>query len=98
MPVACYSGSWINATASPRRIHLHPDLKSNAEDYQRSLELMLSLEADILCEGRFGVYSREEGSSGVYQAVYGVICSEGPNEFISAPRCCPTNHLVNVFP
>ena len=35
---------------------IHPDLKSNAEDYQRSLELMLSLEADILCEGHYGVY------------------------------------------
>jgi len=35
---------------------LHPDLKSNAVDYQRSLALMLSLEADILCEGHHGVY------------------------------------------
>lgn len=35
---------------------LHPDLKSNAEDYQRSLKLMLSIEADILCEGHFGVF------------------------------------------
>ena len=35
---------------------IHPDLKSNAKDYQRSLELMLSLEADILCEGHYGIY------------------------------------------
>ena len=35
---------------------IHPDLKSNAEDYQGSLELMLSLEADVLCEGHYGVY------------------------------------------
>jgi glyoxylase-like metal-dependent hydrolase (beta-lactamase superfamily II) len=35
---------------------LHPDLKSNREDYRRSLELLLSLEADILCEGHYGVY------------------------------------------
>jgi hypothetical protein len=35
---------------------LHPDLKSNAVAYQRSLALMLSLEADILCEGHHGVY------------------------------------------
>jgi hypothetical protein len=26
------------------------------EDYVKSLEFMLSLEADILCEGHFGVY------------------------------------------
>jgi glyoxylase-like metal-dependent hydrolase (beta-lactamase superfamily II) len=35
---------------------IHPDLKSNMEDYQRSLKLMLSMVADILCEGHFGVY------------------------------------------
>jgi hypothetical protein len=35
---------------------IHPDLKSNAKDYQRSLELMASLEADILCEGHYGIY------------------------------------------
>ena len=36
---------------------LHPSLLSNEKDYQNSLNLMLSLEADILCEGHFGVYS-----------------------------------------
>jgi glyoxylase-like metal-dependent hydrolase (beta-lactamase superfamily II) len=35
---------------------IHPDLKSNLADYQRSLDLLLSLEADILCEGHYGVY------------------------------------------
>jgi glyoxylase-like metal-dependent hydrolase (beta-lactamase superfamily II) len=35
---------------------LHPDLKSNQEDYRRSLEFLLALEADILCEGHYGVY------------------------------------------
>jgi glyoxylase-like metal-dependent hydrolase (beta-lactamase superfamily II) len=35
---------------------LHPDLRSNAADYRRSLELILSLEANILCEGHYGVY------------------------------------------
>lgn len=35
---------------------LHPDLKSNQEDYRQSLELLLSLEADILCEGHYGVF------------------------------------------
>ena len=31
-------------------------LLSNRKDYVKSLEFMLSLEADILCEGHFGVY------------------------------------------
>ena len=31
-------------------------LLSNREDYLRSLELLLSLEADVLCEGHFGVF------------------------------------------
>jgi glyoxylase-like metal-dependent hydrolase (beta-lactamase superfamily II) len=39
---------------------IHPDLKSNPEDYQRSLQLMLALEADILCEGHYGVYRGRE--------------------------------------
>ena len=34
---------------------LHPSLLSNRTDYLRSLELMLSLDADILCEGHYGV-------------------------------------------
>jgi hypothetical protein len=35
---------------------IHPDLRSDWSDYQRSLQLLLSLEADALCEGHFGVY------------------------------------------
>jgi len=35
---------------------LHPSLLSDEEDYRRSLQHLLSLEADILCEGHFGVY------------------------------------------
>jgi glyoxylase-like metal-dependent hydrolase (beta-lactamase superfamily II) len=35
---------------------LHPDLRSNNQDYQRSLQVLLALEADILCEGHYGVY------------------------------------------
>jgi glyoxylase-like metal-dependent hydrolase (beta-lactamase superfamily II) len=35
---------------------LDPSLLSDREDYMRSLRLLLSLEADILCEGHFGVY------------------------------------------
>ena len=34
---------------------LHPDLKSNQGDYRRSLEMILALDADILCEGHYGV-------------------------------------------
>jgi glyoxylase-like metal-dependent hydrolase (beta-lactamase superfamily II) len=29
---------------------------SNRDDYMRSLEFMISLEADILCEGHYGIY------------------------------------------
>ncbi len=35
---------------------LHPDLLSDAADYRRSLQLLLALEADVLCEGHFGIY------------------------------------------
>jgi glyoxylase-like metal-dependent hydrolase (beta-lactamase superfamily II) len=35
---------------------LHPDLLSDAALYRRSLELLLALEADVLCEGHFGVF------------------------------------------
>lgn len=35
---------------------LHPDLLSDRIRYQESLTLLLSLDADILCEGHFGVY------------------------------------------
>ena len=35
---------------------LHPNFLSNRDDYLNSLSLLLSLDADILCEGHFGVY------------------------------------------
>lgn len=35
---------------------LNDMLLSNREDYNQSLKYLLSLEADILCEGHFGVY------------------------------------------
>ncbi len=34
----------------------HEDFLSNLHDYQRSMEKLLDLEADILCEGHFGVF------------------------------------------
>jgi glyoxylase-like metal-dependent hydrolase (beta-lactamase superfamily II) len=43
---------------------IHPDLKSNLKDCQRSLELILSLDADILCEGHYGVYRGKEEVAG----------------------------------
>ncbi len=39
---------------------LHPSLLSNRTDYLRSLELMISLEADILCEGHYGIIKGEK--------------------------------------
>jgi glyoxylase-like metal-dependent hydrolase (beta-lactamase superfamily II) len=39
---------------------LHSSLLSNKEDYLYSLRLLLSLEADILCEGHYGVYEGRE--------------------------------------
>ena len=35
---------------------IHPSLLSNSEDYHRSLKRLLSIGADILCEGHYGVY------------------------------------------
>jgi len=35
---------------------LHDELLSSREDYMTSLKFLLSLEADILCEGHFGIY------------------------------------------
>lgn len=34
--------------------------KSAPEDYRKSLEFMLGLGADILCEGHFGVFKGKE--------------------------------------
>ncbi len=40
---------------------LDKTLLSNKEDYLRSLQLLLSLEADILCEGHYGIFKGKEG-------------------------------------
>jgi len=41
---------------------LHSDLLSNAADYRASLQKLLDLDADILCEGHYGVFTdKEEG-------------------------------------
>jgi glyoxylase-like metal-dependent hydrolase (beta-lactamase superfamily II) len=39
---------------------LHPSLLSNEGEYRDSLNLLLSLEADVLCEGHYGVYRGKE--------------------------------------
>ena len=39
---------------------LNDVLKSNRDDYIQSLEFLLSLDSDILCEGHFGVYFGKE--------------------------------------
>ncbi len=35
---------------------IHPALLSDSKAYQMSLEKILNLNADVLCEGHFGVY------------------------------------------
>ena len=39
---------------------LHPSLLSDRSQYRDSLKFPLNLEADILCEGHFGVYKGRE--------------------------------------
>lgn len=39
---------------------LHPSLLSDFTDYQMSLKKILDLDADILCEGHFGIYRGKE--------------------------------------
>jgi glyoxylase-like metal-dependent hydrolase (beta-lactamase superfamily II) len=39
---------------------LDPSLLSNREDYMKSLNLLLSMEADVLCEGHFGIFRGKE--------------------------------------
>lgn len=35
---------------------INPLILSDPDEYQRSLKLLISIEADILCEGHFGIY------------------------------------------
>jgi glyoxylase-like metal-dependent hydrolase (beta-lactamase superfamily II) len=35
---------------------LHPSLLSDADDYRASLQRLIDLDADVLCEGHFGIY------------------------------------------
>lgn len=35
---------------------LHPDLLSDPQDYRESLRRLVAMEADVLCEGHFGVF------------------------------------------
>jgi len=39
---------------------IHESLRSNKGDYIRSLNLLLSLQADILCEGHYGIFRGKE--------------------------------------
>jgi len=39
---------------------LDPSLLSNRDDYIRSLKFMIGLNADILCEGHFGIYKGKD--------------------------------------
>ena len=39
---------------------LHPSFLSNEAEYHRSLEYILDLKADILCEGHFGIYHGQD--------------------------------------
>ncbi len=39
---------------------IHPDLLSDPVKYQRSLKRMVELDADILCEGHFGIFRGKE--------------------------------------
>jgi len=49
---------------------LHPSLLSNREDYLRSLDFLLSQDADILCEGHYGIFrGRKEVSKFIRQFI-----------------------------
>lgn len=51
---------WVisSPSASCQDVHgpLHPSLLSSHEDYLASLQRLLELDADILCEGHFGIF------------------------------------------
>lgn len=39
---------------------IHESLRSNRGDYIKSLKLLLSLQADVLCEGHYGIFKGKE--------------------------------------
>jgi glyoxylase-like metal-dependent hydrolase (beta-lactamase superfamily II) len=43
---------------------IDPDFLSNYEDYQASLKMLLAINADVLCEGHYGVYRGKAEASG----------------------------------
>ncbi len=49
---------------------LAPELKSNRKDYMESLKKLISLNADILCEGHFGVYKGKENITKFIQSFF----------------------------
>jgi glyoxylase-like metal-dependent hydrolase (beta-lactamase superfamily II) len=50
---------------------LDPGFLSNSKDYRKSLEMLLGLGADILCEGHFGVYRGKEEVAGFIRQFLG---------------------------
>lgn len=52
-------GSQQRSVVFAQDVHgpLHRELLSNAADYRRSLQRLLDLDADILCEGHYGVFT-----------------------------------------
>ncbi len=49
---------------------LDSSLKSNRKDYIKSLELLISLEADILCEGHYGIIRGKESVKEFIQSFF----------------------------
>jgi glyoxylase-like metal-dependent hydrolase (beta-lactamase superfamily II) len=59
---------------------LHPSLHSNRDDYQASLRRILELDADILCEGHFGVFrGKHDARRFVAQYIKGEAPAVGAN-------------------
>ena len=47
---------------------IHESLRSNKGDYIKSLNLLLSLQADILCEGHYGIFRGKEAVADFIEA------------------------------
>jgi len=47
---------------------LDPSLLSNRDDYHRSLKTLLSLQADVLCEGHYGVFRGKDEVAGFIES------------------------------